>query len=158
VKLAVTILCLLSGCSGLVNEAPSVLRGTLVLETVPNPLIAKPLGGEEYEVAFDIVMREQGGVDTRIETFTVEAIAMAGIVIRSETHPASFITARGYPAQVAAGQYLRFSFVKRWRLPTDLLLAGAAVRVSAHTIDANGSRNLTTFRANIHRASAPDRP
>ena len=144
-------LALLAACSSLPSEEPAVLRGTLVLETVPNPLLAKPLGDNEYELAFDIVMREQGGVDTRIEEFTVEAIAIGGVVVRSETHPASFITDRGYPAEVAAGKYLRFSFTKRWKLPTSMVLAGASVRVTARTVDANGMKNVTTFRAAVNR-------
>jgi len=145
------------GCGSMQSEKPAQLRGKLVLETVPNPLIAKSLGGDEYEVAFDIVMREEGGVATRIETFTVEAIALGGIVVRSETHPATFITQRGYPAEVPSGQYLRFSFVKRWKLPTELLLSGAAVRVTARTIDANGLRNVTSFRADVNPSSTTPR-
>ncbi len=144
---------MLAACSGLVNESPSVIRGTLVLDTKPNPLLARPLGGDDYEMAFDIIMREQGGVDTRIESFTVEALAIGGLVVRKESHSASFITSRGYPAEVPAGQYRQFNFVKRWKLPSEVLLAGASVRVTAHTIDANGSRNVTMFRADVHRAA-----
>lgn len=143
---------LLLACSRLQDERPTLVRGMLVLETIPNPLLARSLGDDQYELAFDIVMREQGGVDTRIEDFTVEAVGPGGLVVRSETHPASFITARGYPAEVAAGRYLRFSFVKRWRLPSPLLLAGASVRVTARTVDAAGFRSTTTFRADVHRA------
>lgn len=142
---------LVVACGTIPTEQPAMLRGTLVLDTVPNPLVAKSLGGDEYEVAFDIVMREEGGVATRIESFTVDAIALGGVVVRSETHPATFITERGYPAEVPAGQYLRFSFLKRWKLPTDLLLSGAAIRVTARTIDANGMRNVTKFRADVNR-------
>lgn len=138
------------GCGSIQTEKPAQLRGKLVLETVPNPLLAKALGGDEYEVTFDIVMREEGGVTTRIESFTVDAIALGGLVVRSETHPADFITKRGYPVEVPSGQYLRFSFVKRWKLPTELLLSGAAVRVTARTIDANGLRNVTSFRAEVN--------
>jgi hypothetical protein len=145
------ILLLLSACGSMDREDPRPIRGRLVLETVPAPLVAKALGGDEYEMAFDIVMREEGGVETRIVDFTVEALALGGLVVRSETQPAEFITRRGYPASVPAGQYLRFSFVKRWRLPTELLLKGAAVRVTARTIDANGSRDVATFRTDVVR-------
>ncbi len=143
---------LLAACSNLPREDSVPLRGKLVLETVPNPLIAKPLGGDAYEMAFDIVMREEGGVDTQIESFTIDAIALGGVIVRSETHPGSYITARGYPDRVEAGRYLRFSFVKRWTLPTQLLLSGAAVQVTARTVDVNGRRNVTTFRARVDRA------
>lgn len=150
-RCASLLLILLAACSSVDREAPRPIRGHIVLETVPNPLIAKSLGGDEYEVAFDLVMREEGGVDTRIETFTVDAIALGGVIVRSETHPATYITSRGYPANVAAGEYLRFSFVKRWTLPTRLLLSGASVRVTARTIDANGAKDVTNFRAEVER-------
>ena len=143
---------LIAGCAAMDREAPRPIRGHLVLETIPNPLVAKSLGGDAYEVAFDLVMREEGGVATRIEDFTVEALALGGVIVRSERHPAAYITARGYPAEVAAGQFLRFSFVKRWTLPTRLLLSGAAVRITARTIDASGARDVTTFRADVKRS------
>jgi hypothetical protein len=149
---AALLLVLLTGCSSLDREEPRPIRGHIVLETIPNPLVAKSLGGDVYEVTFDLVMREEGGVDTRIEDFTVDAIALGGVVVRSETHGPDFITSRGFPAQVAAGQHLQFTFVKRWTLPTDLLLSGAAVRVTARTVDANRVRDVTTFRAAVKRA------
>lgn len=145
------LLILLAACASVDREAPRPIRGRLVLETIPNPLVAKSVGGDIYEVTFDLVMREEGGVDTRIDDFTIDAIALGGVVVKSETHPATYITSRGYPSNVAAGQHLRFTFVKRWTLPTALLLSGAAVRVTARTTDANGARDVTTFRAAVNR-------
>lgn len=149
-----TLILALAACTSIDPEEPTLLRGRLVLETVPNPLVAKALGNDLYEVAFDIVMREEGGVDTRIEDFTVEATALNGLFSKSETHPATYITSRGFPAHVAAGRYTRFSFRKRWSLPTDLLLSGAAITVTARTVDANGHRGVTTFRADVVRAGS----
>lgn len=145
---AAFLLLLTLACSGL-QETPALLKGRLVLDTDPNPLIAKPVGEDLYEVAFAIVMREEGGVDVRIEDFTVEAIAFKTIVVHSQTFPASYITDRGYPASVAAGQYLRFGFVKRWSLPSRLLLSGAAVRVTARTVDARGARSVSGVKIDV---------
>ena len=140
---------LFAGCGSIAREEPRAIRGRLVLETVPAPLVARALGEDVYEVAFDIVMREEGGVDTRIVDFTVDAIALGGIIVRSETHPAAFIESRGFPSRVGAGEYLRFSFRKQWRLPSQLLLSGAALRVTARTVDANGARDESTFRTEV---------
>jgi hypothetical protein len=140
---------LLSACSGLPKEESALLHGHLELEVEPNPLVARPLGDDVYEFAFDIIMRERGGVDVRIEDFTVEAIAFKTIPVRSQTYPASFITSRGYPADIAAGKYLRFSFVKRWKLPTDLLLSGASARITARTVDRDGRRNTSELRVGV---------
>lgn len=140
---------LVAGCSGLPKEESAVLRGHLQLEVEPNPLVARPLGDDVYEFAFDIIMRERGGVDVRIEDFTVEAIAFRSVPVRKQTYPASFITARGYPASIEAGKYLRFSFVKRWKLPTDLLLSGASARITARTIDADGRRDTSEMTARV---------
>lgn len=144
-------------CAGLPRELPGEQRGTIVLDTIPNPLVALPLGDDEYEMRFEIVMREEGGVDTTIEEFTISALGPGGIVVRTETHPSIFITSRGYPASVEAGKYLSFDFVKRWRLPTPILLAGTSISVSARTVDVNGRRNTTVFRApvDLHRGHDP---
>jgi len=131
------------------KESAVPLRGRLDLEVQPNPIIAVPVGDNWYELRFDIVMRETGGVDVRIENFTVEALALRGVPVHSQTYPATFITDRGYPASIQAGKYLRFNFTKRWPLPTALLMSGAAARVTARTIDANGARDATRVRVGI---------
>jgi hypothetical protein len=136
-------------CSVGPKEAVVPLRGRLELEVEPNPIVATPLGNNWYELRFDIIMREAGGVDVQIENFTVDAIALKGVTVRSQTYPASFITDRGYPASVRAGKYLRFAFTRRWPLPTELLVTGAAARITARTIDANGVRGQTTLKVGI---------
>lgn len=140
------MLLLLAACSGMVREAPTPIKGRLILDTDPNPLVVRQVGEDLYELAFAIVMREEGGVDVRIEDFTVEALAFKSVVVQSQTFPATSITGRGYPDGVAAGQYLRFDFVKRWPLPTRLLLSGAVLRVTARTVDAAGRRDESKVR------------
>ena len=76
------------------KESAVPLRGRLDLEVQPNPIIAVPVGDNWYELRFDIVMRETGGVDVRIENFTVEALALRGVPVHSQTYPATFITDR----------------------------------------------------------------
>ena len=136
-------------CAPISRETPSLLKGHLVLEVDPNPLIAKHLGGDDYEVPFDIVMREEGGVDLRVEDFTIDAIAFHTVVVQSQTFPGSAIEQRGYPSQIGAGKYLRFSFTKRWTLPTRLLLSGASARITAHTIDTRGQRDTSKLTVGI---------
>ena len=137
------------GCHAFRNESSAPLRGRLVLEVVPNPLVAVPLGDDWYEMQFDIVMREEGGVDVRIEEFTVEAVAFRTVTVSTQTFPGSHIDDRGYPSRVSAGKYLRFSFARRWQLPTPLLLSGASARVIARTVDANGSRAQSHVRVGV---------
>lgn len=144
-KRILILLFLSAACSGM-QETPGLIKGRLVLDVEPNPLIARPAGEDLYEFSFNIIMREEGGVDVRIENFTVEAIAFKTLVVQAQTFPASFITDRGYPAEVGAGKYLRFEFVKRWSVPARLLLSGAAVRVTARTIDRDGRRDVSQVR------------
>lgn len=143
------VLVLLTACAGMQPEPVAQLRGRLELSVVPNPIVATPLGADLYEMKFDIVMREAGGVGVRIEDFTVDAVAFRTVTVRSQTYPASFITERGYPASIAAGKYLRFSFTKRWQLPGNLLRSGASARVTARTIDDNGVRDQSTVRVGV---------
>jgi hypothetical protein len=136
-------------------EPVATLRGRLVLEVEPNPIVATRVGDDLYEMKFDIVMREEGGVGVTIEDFTVDAIAFKTVTVRTQTYPAAYITERGYPASIAAGKYLRFSFVKRWQLSTRLLMSGASARITARTIDDNGARDLTSLRVGVVVRSAP---
>ena len=144
-----TVLALLGGCHAFQDESAAPLKGRLVLEVVPNPIVARPMGHDWYEMQFDIVMREEGGVAVRIEDFTVDAVAFRAVTVSTQTFPATYITDRGYPASVEAGKHLRFSFTRRWQLPTPLLLSGASARVRARTVDENGVRSESTVRVGI---------
>lgn len=148
-RAAAALLLLFAGCHAFREEAPAVLRGRLVLEVQPNPIQAVPVGEDLYEMKFDIIMREEGGVAVSIEDFTVEAIAFRSVTVQSQTFPPSFITDRGYPASIQAGKYLRFSFTKRWQIPSRLLLSGASARVRARTRDANGVAGESVVRVNV---------
>ena len=147
---------LIAGCGTLQQESPTVLRGRLVLEVEPNPIVAVEAGEDLYDFRFDIVMREEGGVGVRIEDFTIDAIAFKTVPVRSVTFPASYIVERGYPASIDAGKYLRFSFMRRWQLPGRLLISGASARVTARTIDENGRRDETVVRVAV-KLSGPER-
>jgi hypothetical protein len=131
------------------REAVAPLRGRLELEVIPNPIVATPLGDHWYELNFDIIMREAGGVDLQIENFTIDALALKSVAVRSQTFPATFITDRGYPSSIRAGKYLRFKFTRRWPLPPELLLSGTGARVTARTIDANGIRGQSSVRVGV---------
>lgn len=161
-KFAVLVVVVLAaGCGSFRKEAPALMRGRLVLEVEPNPIPAVSVGDDFWELTFDIVMREEGGVAVRIEDFTVDAVAFRTVTVQSQTFPASYITDRGYPASVDAGKYLRFSFTKRWHLPSRLLLSGASARVKARTIDANGVRgesNVTVGVRPVVGESVPSGP
>lgn len=148
-SLHISVLIFAAGCAAIPKENIAVLKGRLELEVEPNPIVATPVGGNWYELKFDIIMREAGGVDVRIEDFTVDALALKAIPVRSQTFPAKFITDRGYPDAIRAGKFLRFQFTRRWPLPTELLLTGAAARITARTIDANGARGETNIRVGV---------
>lgn len=112
-------------------------------------MIAVPVGDDFYELKFDIIMREEGGVGVTIDDFTVEAIAFKTVTVHRQTFPAAYISQRGYPIHIDSGKYLRFSFVRRWQLPTRLLLSGASARVTARTVDDNGVRGESAARIGI---------
>ena len=65
-------------CAGRTPEPIAKLRGQLELSVDPNPIVATPLGNDLYELKFDIVMREAGGVGVRIEDFTVKNVVARG--------------------------------------------------------------------------------
>lgn len=147
--LVLIVLFVLSVSCTVTPEKPALFKGHLILDTDPNPLIARKVGEDLYEFSFDIIMREAGGVDVRIQDFTVSAIAFKTVTVQSQTFPAAYITGRGYPAAIGAGKYLRFSFVKRWKIPARLLLSGASLHVSARTVDAGGRHDTSEARIGV---------
>lgn len=140
---------LFPGCTAFRQEPVTHLRGHLVLAVEPNPIVAVAVSENLYDLKFDIIMREDGGVGVTIENFTVDAIAFHTVTVQSQSFPATFITDRGYPAHIDAGKYLRFSFTKRWPLPTHLLLSGSSARVTARTVDDHGVRAETVVRVKV---------
>ena len=148
-RYVVLIAILAFACSTIPHEQAVPMRGRLELSVEPNPIVAHPLGGDLYQLDFDIVMREAGGVAVRIQDFTVDAVAFRTVVVRSQTYPATYITDRGYPASIDAGKYLRFTFSKRWTLPAAFLYSGASARVDARTIDDNGVRGTSSVRVGV---------
>ena len=148
-RFAALLSLLFLSCQAFRQEPVTTLRGQLVLDVAPNPLIAVPLGDDLYQLEFDIIMREAGGVAVTIEDFTVEAIAFKTVTVQRQTFPGSYIVGRGYPNRVEAGKYLRFSFTRRWNLPTRLLLSGASARVVARVVDDNGVRSESVIRIGV---------
>src|SRR5512142_2378246 len=98
---------LLSACSSLETEKPAVLKGQLVLEVDPNPIVATRVSDKTWEFPFDIVMREAGGVDLQIESFTIDVYVLGAIHVFSAPSEGSAITQKVYPDRIEAGQFRR---------------------------------------------------
>ena len=152
--LLLLLLLTITACHTFRQEGPALLRGRLVLEVLPDPIRAIAVGEDIYEMSFDIIMREEGGVAVSIEDFTVEAVAFGTITVHSQTFPASFITERGYPSSIDAGKHLRFAFTKRWKLASHLLFSGASARIKARTRDANGVKGESLLRVGVETGPA----
>lgn len=144
-------LCSLLRCAAIPREVSPPLRGELVLEIDPNPIVAEKVGEDIYDFPFDIVMREAGGVGVTIEEFTVEVSLARLARVFSQTFPVAEITRRGYPAEVDAGQYLRFNFRTRKSVSSDLMFRGVTAAITVRTIDRNGWRGVSRTRVSVRR-------
>lgn len=140
---------ILAACSTLETEKPAVMKGRLVLEVEPNPIVATRISEKLWEFPFDIVMREAGGVDLRIESFTIDVYVLGAIHVFSAPYEGSVITQKGYPDRIEAGQFRRFPFKLRREVPNDVLFKGAYADVTAETLDAMGNRAETKLRVGV---------
>lgn len=142
----------LTACSSLETEKPAVMKGRLVLEVDPNPIVATRISDKTWEFPFDIVMREAGGVDLQIESFTIDVYVLGAIHVFSAPYEGSMITQKGYPDRIEAGQFHRFQFRIRRAVPNDILFKGAYADVTAQTLDAMGNRAETKLRVGVRAA------
>lgn len=151
-RLSLLLALLLAACSSVQTEKPAVLKGQLVLEVDPNPIVATRVSENTWEFPFDIVMREAGGVDLHIESFTIDVYVLGAIHVFSAPYEGSMITQKGYPDRIEAGQFHRFPFRIRRDVPNDILFKGAYADVTAQTLDAMGNRNETKLRVGVRAA------
>lgn len=148
-RLALLLIPLLAiGCASSIPPAERP-PGRLAIEVDPNPIPARPLGGDVYELAFDIAIREVGGNDVTIDRVSAEAVAFGGLRIARATLDRDEIRRRGYPTLVKAGKAIRYSIRETRALPDERLLDSVRAEVMITGTDAAGRPTSTRTTVTI---------
>jgi hypothetical protein len=151
-RLALPLLLLLA--AGCASTVPPEARppGRLAIEVDPNPIPARPLGDDVYELAFEITIREVGGNDVTIDEVSAEAVAFGGLRIARASLDREEIRRRGYPTGVRAGKAIRYSIREKRALPDERLLDSVQAEIRIAGTDAAGRPTSTRTTVTIRVA------
>jgi hypothetical protein len=128
-----------SGRSTGPTPSPSLAgRGAISITVTPNPIVARPVGGDLYDFPFELSARETGGRDVRIGRVTLDVYAFGAIHVYSESYDASEIAALGYPMSIAAGTEARYRFTPR-KNADERLFRGVSGELRVDGTDAAGN-------------------
>ena len=129
--------------SGRTTSMPG--HGAISIQIVPNPIVAVPAGGNNYDFPVDVIVRETGGRGVTVNRVTATVFGPAGIKLGDQTWNADDIRAAGFPTNLPGNGELRYHFVPRKSVPSDSLFGSvhAELRVDAYD-DTNTPTSATT--------------
>lgn len=139
---AVAIALALIGCASHRGSGASSLpgHGALSVRIVPNPIVAHSLGGDVYELPFDVVLRETGGRPVTINRVTADVYAFGGgMRVASESYDVTRLRERGYDTTVPANGEVRYHFAPRKSVPDERLFNGVTGEVRVEGTDDTGT-------------------
>jgi hypothetical protein len=113
-------------------------RGAISITVIPNPIVARPAGGDLYDFPFELSARETGGRDVRIGRVTLDIYAFGAIHVYSESYDSAKIAALGYPMSIAAGSEAHYRLTPRRRVD-ERFFAGVSGELRIDGTDAAGN-------------------
>ena len=120
-------------------------HGAIGIRIVPNPIVAVPAGGNNYDFPVDVIVRETGGRGVTVSRVKATVYGPAGIKLGDETWDATQIKDAGFPTNLPGNGELRYHFVPRKAVADDRLFSSvhAELRVDAYD-DTNTPTSATT--------------
>lgn len=129
--------------------APSI-GGSLAIDVYPNPIIAKQVRADLYQLPFEVSLRETGGMDVEIDGIRIE-VRLAALRIFAQAFDETELTRRGYSATVPAGSNVQYKFSPQRELPADLPLPQLSALVVVSGLDTTGRRTEARTTVLIRR-------
>lgn len=118
---------------------------------VPNPIVAKNVGGNTYEFPFDVVVRETGGHPVHVNRISVNVYALGSIHVAEQTYDAAQIASMGFATTIPANGELRYSFRPRKEVTDERLFGGVSAEVRADGADETGMAASATTTVSVTR-------
>ena len=140
-KLALPLLFLLAACGGGSSQSgtrPVPGHGAISVEIVPNPVVARRISGETYELPFEVVVRETGGRPVEITQVSATANLPGGLSLPLESWDAARIQSMGYRTTIPANGTLRYRFTPRREVP-EAVFGGVTARLLVEGRDDTGA-------------------
>src|SRR6266481_4156346 len=86
-------------------------HGAISIQIMPNPILAVPAGGSNYDFPVDVIVRETGGRGVTVSRVKATVYGPAGIKLGDETWDAAQIKAAGFPTNLPGNGEVRYHFV-----------------------------------------------
>jgi hypothetical protein len=125
-------------------------HGAISVEIVPNPVVARRVSGETYELPFEVVVRETGGRPVDITQVSATATLPGGLSFDLESWDAARIRSMGYQTTAPANGELRYRFTPRREVP-EAVFGGVTARLLVEGRDDTGSETSATTTVTVTR-------
>ncbi|HEX6086513.1 MAG TPA: hypothetical protein VF266_18435 [Thermoanaerobaculia bacterium] len=153
-KLALPLLflVLLAACGSSQQPATRSVpgHGAISVEIVPNPVVARRVSGETYDLPFEVVVRETGGRPVEITQVSATAHLPGGLSLPIESWDAARIRSLGYQTTVPANGTLRYRFTPRREVP-EAVFGGVTARLLVEGRDDTGTDAGATTTVSVTR-------
>jgi len=121
-------------------------HGAISVQIMPNPIVAKPAGGNNYDFPVDVIVHETGGRGVTVSRVTATIYGPAGIRLGDQAWDQNQIKAAGFPTNLPGNGEVRYHFVPRHSVPDERLFGSvrAELRVDAYDDTATPTSSTTT--------------
>lgn len=152
-SLSLSLLLLAAACGG--GSSQSGTRsvpghGAISVTVVPNPIVARRVSGDTYEMPFEVVVRETGGRRVDINRVSATATVPGGLTFDLESWDANRIRSMGYQTTVPAGGELRYRFTPRRDVP-EAVFGGVSARLLVEATDETGTPTTASTTVTVTR-------
>ena len=150
-KTLLPLLFLLAACASSQPGTRAVPgHGAISVEIVPNPVVARRVSGETYDLPFEVVVRETGGRPVEITEVSATATIPGGLTFDLESWDAARIQSMGYKTTVPANGTLRYRFTPRRDVP-EAVFGGVTARLLVEGRDDTGTETSATTTVSVTR-------
>ena len=124
-------------------------HGSIAVQIVPNPIVARAISGNTYEFPFEVIIRETGGHPVDISRVSAEVFALGGIRIAEESYDAAKIASLGYATRVPPNGELRYRFTQRHSVPDERLFGNVSAVLKVEGKDETGTPASATTTVTV---------
>lgn len=126
-------------------------HGAISMTVVPNPIVATRLGGNMYEFAFQVVLRETGGHPVNITQVSTDVYALGAVHVASDSYDAAKINSFGYSTSLPANGERRYAFRPRKEVTDERLFGNVTAKVRVDATDDLGTATSATTTVSVRK-------
>jgi len=126
-------------------------HGAISIQVVPNPIVARPAGGNAYDFPLDVIVHETGGRAVTVSRVRATVYGPAGVRLGDQTWDAAQIASGGFATNLPGNGELRYHFVPRQSVPDTRLFGSVHADLRVDAYDETGAPASATTTVTITR-------